>query len=564
MSAIQWTPELLTTVSAIIALLVGSLTTALIKNRKQVQLETQLELVTNSNEELFKAKTELEESTYQYQLANSKLTQKFEYLSASSELTEERLRAENIEYKQKLNELNERLEQSRERHSQAEIALKASVTSAASLEQRQQELRENVQQLQAKLETERTEAKLVSAELTELKTTLEQKEQHYKEQMAQLSETKQSLGKEFENLANKIFEEKGKTFSHTSQASIDALLKPFREQIDGFQKRVNEVHDTSLKGNTNLAAEIKKVLDVGLQMSQDATNLTSALKGDSQQRGAWGEAQLERTLEMSGLIKDTHYDVQSNFKDEQGNRKQTDYLIKLPDDKNIIIDSKVSLIAYDRAVSADTPEEYKLALNEHSKAVRRHIDDLASKNYTNLAGMHSPSFVLMFMPIEPAYIEVLKHEKDLFDYGYQKNIILVSHTTLIPILRTVSNLWMMERSNTEARELSDKAGDIYNQVCLVAERLAKLGNTLNTVSNHYNETVTGLVGKQGLYTKVQGFDQLSTRVNKTLPALEPTHIDFQTERLDLIAEPVLEPMKKPEDQAAPQEKLVGAPDITES
>src|SRR5690554_364238 len=166
MSAIQWTPELLAAASAIIALLVGSLTTALIKNRKQVQLETQLELVTNSNEELFKAKTELEESTYQYQLANSKLTQKFEYLSASSELTEERLRAENIEYKQKLNELNERLEQSRERHSQAEIALKASVTNAASLEKRQQELRESVQQLQEKLETERTEAKLVSAELT--------------------------------------------------------------------------------------------------------------------------------------------------------------------------------------------------------------------------------------------------------------------------------------------------------------------------------------------------------------------------------------------------------------
>src|SRR5690554_1142021 len=175
MSAIQWTPELLAAASAIIALLVGSLTTALFKNRKQVQLETQLELVTNSNEESFKAKTELEESTYQYQLANSKLTQKFEYLSASSELTEERLRAENIEYKQKLNELNERLEQSHERHSQAEIALKASVTSAASLEKRQQELRESVQQLQEKLETERTEAKLVSAELTELKTTLNKK-----------------------------------------------------------------------------------------------------------------------------------------------------------------------------------------------------------------------------------------------------------------------------------------------------------------------------------------------------------------------------------------------------
>ena len=400
-----------------------------------------------------------------------------------------------------------------------------------------------------------------SAELTELKTTLEQKEQHYKEQMAQLSETKQSLGKEFENLANKIFEEKGKTFSHTSQASIDAMLKPFREQIDGFQKRINEVHDSSLKGNTNLAAEIKKVLDVGLQMSEEATNLTSALKGDSQQRGAWGEAQLERTLEMSGLIKDTHYDVQSSFKDESGNRKQTDYLIKLPDEKNIIIDSKVSLVAYDRAVSAETPEQYQLALQEHSMAVRRHIDDLASKDYTSIAGMRSPSFVLMFMPIEPAYIEVLKHEKDLFDYGYKKGIVLVSHTTLIPILRTISNLWMMERSNKEARELSDKAGDIYNQVCLVAERLARLGRTLGTVSNHYNDTVTGLVGRAGLYSKVEGFEQLSARVNKTLPAVEPAHLEFQTERLALAAEPIKE--KKNADDNGKEQALI-EPDDSEA
>lgn len=553
MSAIQWTPELLAAASAIIALLVGSLTTALIKNRKQTQLETQLELANSSNQTLLEAKTELEKRSYQLQLSNSQLEQRLENVTINSQKTEQRLTAEAEENKHKIKEFNERLEQTRERHNQAEIALKASLTAASSLEKRQQELLHNLQQVQDKLDAERAESKLVSAELTELKTTLEQREQHFKEQMAQLSDTKQSLGKEFENLANKIFEEKGKTFSHTSQASIDALLKPFREQIDGFQKRVNEVHDSSLKGSTNLAAEIKKVLDVGLQMSQDATNLTSALKGDSQQRGAWGEAQLERTLEMSGLTKDTHYDVQSNFKDEQGNRKQTDYLIKLPDNKNIIIDSKVSLVAYDRAVSAETPEEYKLALNEHSKAVRRHIDDLASKDYTSLAGMHSPSFVLMFMPIEPAYIEVLKHEKDLFDYGYKKGIVLVSHTTLIPILRTVSNLWMMERSNTEAREISEKAGEIYNQVCLMAERLDKLGGSLTTASGHYNRAVTALVGQQGLYGKVERFNQLSTRVNKTLPAIEPAHMDFQTERLALVAEPITEPEKNIELNADKEE-----------
>lgn len=376
----------------------------------------------------------------------------------------------------------------------------------------------------------------LNADHTELKTTLSQREEHFQEQMAQLSDTKKSLTQEFENLANKIFEEKGKTFTTTSQASIDGLLKPFREQIEGFQKRINDVHDASLQGNTSLNGEIKKVLEIGLQMSKEANNLTSALKGDSQQRGAWGEAQLRRTLEMSGLIEEAHFEVQSSFKDAEGKSKQTDYLIKIPDGKHIIIDSKVSLNAYDRAVGAETPEAYQMAMIEHVKAVRKHIDDLASKDYTNLIGMRSPNFVLMFMPIEPAYIEAMKHNKDLFEYGYKKGIVLVSHTTLIPILRTVSNLWMIERSNAEAREISEKAGEIYNQVCLVAERIGKLGGTLNTASNHYNSAITALAGQQGLYGKIDRFSQLSAKVSKTLPALEPVHVDFQNERLSLIVE----------------------------
>lgn len=373
---------------------------------------------------------------------------------------------------------------------------------------------------------------------TELKTTLQKREEHFQEQMTQLSDTKKSLTQEFENLANKIFEEKGKTFTHTSQTSIDGLLKPFREQIEGFQKRINDVHDASQQGNTSLNGEIKKVLDIGLQMSKEANNLTSALKGDSQQRGAWGEAQLRRTLEMSGLIEEAHFEVQTAFKDAEGKSKQTDYLVKIPDGKHIIIDSKVSLNAYDRAVGAESPEAYQLAMADHIKAVRKHIDDLASKDYTNLVGMRSPNFVLMFMPIEPAYIEAMKNNKDLFEYGYKKGIVLVSHTTLIPILRTVSNLWMIERSNAEAREISEKAGEIYNQVCTVAERLGKLGGTLNTVSNHYNETVKALAGKQGLYGKVERFNKLSAKVSKTLPALEPAHMDFESERLSLIVEAI--------------------------
>ena len=367
----------------------------------------------------------------------------------------------------------------------------------------------------------------------------QQKDREFNQQrLQQFEESKKQLKIEFENLAGKILDEKAKALGQTSQSSIESLLKPFREQIEGFQKRVNDVHTESVKGNASLESEIKKVLEVGLKMGEDASNLTSALKGDSQQRGGWGEAQLERTLEMSGLVAGTHFEKQSAFKDVDGRRKQTDYLINVPGGKQMIIDSKVSLVAYDKVVAADTPEAQALALSEHANAVKRHIDDLSSKDYTNLIGVRSPSFVLMFMPIEPAYIEALKFEKNLFSYGYEKNIVLVSHTTLIPILRTVANLWMMERSNKEAREISEKAGDIFNQVCEVAIRLQKLGGSLGAAANHYNDTLTSLVGRQGLHGKVERFSQLSSKVSKSMPALEPLHKDLDHEKLELIIEPL--------------------------
>jgi DNA recombination protein RmuC len=404
------------------------------------------------------------------------------------------------------------------------------------------EKQHKLEELEVKLEEQRGRYDSLHSEHTKLQSTLDERQASHAREVDTFNKQKEELKKDFENLANKIFEEKGKTFTQTSQNSIDGMLKPFREQIEAFQKRVDTVHSESVKEGANLNAEIKKVLDVGMKMSADAHNLTSALKGDSQQRGAWGEAQLRRTLEMSGLIEEAHFEVQSSFKDADGKQKQTDYLIKLPGNKHIIIDSKVSMVAYDRAISAETPEAQTFAMNEHVKSVKKHIDDLSSKDYTNLVGMRSPDFVLMFMPIEPAYIDALKSNKDLFSYGYEKHIVLVSHTTLIPILRTVANLWVMENSNQEARELSEKAGEIYNQVCTVAERLSKLGGTLNTASTHYNNTVKALAGQQGLHGKVERFNKLSAKVSKSLPALEPAHMDFETERLSMIVEAIDEPI----------------------
>lgn len=378
----------------------------------------------------------------------------------------------------------------------------------------------------------------LSNELTQLKTTLTEKQANFEQQKRDIEEQKQQLKVEFSELANQILEEKSKSFSQSNKTELDSLLKPFKEQIDGFQKRVNEVHTESVKGQAGLSAELKKVLDIGVQMSDEANNLATALKGEKKTAGNWGEIQLERTLQLAGLVKGSHYETQDKYLDDEGNRRLPDFVIKLPDEKHIVIDSKVSLVAYDKAIAAESEAEVNLALDEHVGAVKNHIDDLHKKDYSNLVGMRSPSFVLMFMPIEPAYIEALKHKKDLFNYGYDKNVILVSHTTLMPILKTVANLWRIEQGNSEAREISERAGEIYNQVCVVAERLQKLGRTLSTVSNQYNDTVKGLAGKQGLAGKVERFSMLSNKVSKSMPQLEATHQDLEHERLELIAEKV--------------------------
>jgi len=594
MQASQWTTDIIiiTTVLAVASALLGYFAAALRQGRQLSQLTAQLEQSHTAQASVIAEKAALTEQlkvaegrSHELQVAESKLNAQLQ--SAFENVT--RLNTEQQQSRDVIAAVQLKLEDANREHHEAAKRLDTVQAEGRALQERVTDLRDRLEKAQTSndqmqadrdrlkdelanegkrakaLETSErdvreqlSEAKQtlieraqalnalqerfgeLSSEHTELKTTLQKREEHFQEQMLQLADTRKSLTQEFENLANKIFEEKGKTFTQTSQTSIDGMLKPFRDQIEGFQKRINDVHDASLQGNTSLNAEIKKVLDIGLKMSSEANNLTSALKGDSQQRGAWGEAQLRRTLEMSGLVEEAHYEVQSAFKDAEGKSKQTDYLIKIPDGKHMIIDSKVSLIAYDRAVSAKTPEEHQLAMVEHAKSVRRHIDDLASKDYTNLIGMRSPSFVLMFMPIEPAYIEAMKHNKDLFEYGYKKGIVLVSHTTLIPILRTVSNLWMLERSNADAREISEKAGEIYNQVCIVAERLSKLGGSLNTASNHYNGTVKALAGQQGLYGKVERFDKLSAKVSKTLPQLEPVHMDFEAERLSLIVEAIEE------------------------
>ena len=366
----------------------------------------------------------------------------------------------------------------------------------------------------------------------------EEREQSLKQQIAQFEANRQVLRTEFENLSREFLAARDKELRENNRDSVSALLKPLGEKIDGFQHRVNQVHGDMERNTAALSEQIRSLKDVGLAMSSEATNLTRALKGDKKLVGNWGEAQLERTLELAGLRSGEHYDSQASFRDESGQRHLPDFVVYLPGNKHLVIDSKVSLVDYEAAVSADTDGEREQYLARHGQAVKAHIDRLSDKEYAQLPGLGSPDFVLMFMPVEPAYIEVMKHHRELFSYGYQRGVVMVSHTTLMPILRTVSNLWMLERSSAEAREISDSAGDIFNAVCLVAERLQGLGSTLQTVNRKYNDTVTAIAGRQGLHRKVERFQAISQKASRQFPdQLEPLATDNDVHQLGTLVEP---------------------------
>lgn len=402
-------------------------------------------------------------------------------------------------------------------------------------------LRERLDETRLSLQSREQALQIANQHLGELEKDFAALSATHAEKMAgqatlqqSLEQTGQRLRTEFQNLANQILEEKGRSLSQHSQTTLDALLKPFREQVQGFQQRINEVHAESIKGHATLGAEIRQVLEVGLKMSAEANTLAGALKGEKKTLGNWGEIQLEQTLQAAGLMPGDHYDTQVRLRDASGAAFLPDFIVKLPDNKHLVLDSKVSLVDYDRAVAATSEEARQQALDAHVKAVRHHMDDLSRKDYSQLIGLKSPDFVLMFLPIEAAYMAALQHQPDLFNHGYQRHVIMVSHTTLMPILKTVANLWRVARSNEEAHKLSALAGDIYNQVVVVAESLRKLGDTLGAAGNHYNRTVTALVGKQGLYGKTQRFTDLSVKASKNMPNLVPLEVDLLQERLEIV------------------------------
>lgn len=389
-------------------------------------------------------------------------------------------------------------------------------------------LQANIKELESELKLLDDEKDHLAKQLVALSTQLDLQQQYKEQQEQQTEQQLQELSRNFELLSKRFLDEKGQLLLERNQGSLEQVLKPFRERLDYFQQRINELHGQSLQGHSVISEQIKQLLNAGLQIGEEAQALTRALKGDKKALGNWGELQLELALQHAGLEKNRHYKTQVTFRTEDGQRMLPDLLLYLPDDKEIIVDSKVSLVDYQAAVEAAEDEvQVQQYLLRHVRAVRNHVDDLSAKNYSQLPGLNTPGFVLLFMPIEAAFIAALKTDDTLYNYAYTKNVILTSPTTLLPLLKTVAYLWMRSDSHEQALALGDEAMAIYNQAALVAQHMVKLGQTLDTSTRQFNQMARSFAGQQGVVTKLERFNRLSAKAAKEMP--EVRELDLKTE-----------------------------------
>lgn len=385
----------------------------------------------------------------------------------------------------------------------------------------------NLDDLTKVLASKETELGELRSDLTDLRTQIaELNTSALKDQEAlanerrQIEENQKALRHEFENLANQIFETKSAQFNAQSQLGLTNLLTPLKEQLDSFRLRVDQVHTENVQGHTSLKGELDRLRELNQQVTQEATNLTRALKGDKKVQGTWGEEKVELLLEQAGLRKDIEYSREKNYKDEDGNNLRPDFVVNLPEGKHIIIDSKVSLVSYSAYVAAESPEERQVHLAAHIAALRNHIRTLSEKNYPDLVGMGSPDFTFLFIAIEPAYLVAAEHSPALFQEAYEKRIAIVTATTLFPVLRVVSNLWTIQKQNQFTRQLADQAGKVHDKLAVFITKMMKLGNQIETAQKTFKDSFDSLKdGRGSLVKTVEKFSELGAKVSKKLPAL---------------------------------------------
>ncbi|MCW7554819.1 DNA recombination protein RmuC [Endozoicomonas gorgoniicola] len=366
-----------------------------------------------------------------------------------------------------------------------------------------------------RIEVERENRSEAEQAVRELRTRLEVQQQHHEKTIKELEGNRETQKQAFHHIASEILETKGKLFSQQHQERLDTLLKPFKEQLGDFRNKVEQAQQADIEGRAALKQQLETLHSLNQRITDEAGNLARALKGDKKLQGNWGELQVEKILESSGLIKGEEYEREANFKDDEGQNKRPDFVVYLPEGKHLIIDSKVSLVDYMAYVNAENDDERQSALSRHILSIRNHIKSLGDKDYPNLAGVKTPDFVFMFMPVEPAFIAAFQHDQKLFNDAFEQNIVVVTPTTLLATLRTVANLWTIERQNANARKLADRAGLVYDKLRVFVEKMEKLDTQLTTARNTYDEAMNTLKqGRGNLISQTNEFVALGVRVKK--------------------------------------------------
>ncbi|MDO8722125.1 MAG: DNA recombination protein RmuC [Syntrophales bacterium] len=368
--------------------------------------------------------------------------------------------------------------------------------------------------------TQKTEVieKLLAANAT-LEANLKNERIATTEKINILKESESRLKTEFENLANRIFEDKGKVMTDQNSERITGLLQPFKEQLESFRQRVDEVHNKDTEHSSKLLEQIRQLQELSNKVSDEANNLATAIKGESKRQGDWGELILERIFEACGLERGREYDVQVSMRAEDGSLKRPDFIVYLPGNKGVIIDSKVSLTAFERYSNVDEDTLKAGALNEHLQSVRRHVSELKAKDYSHLLGNKTLDFVIMCIPLEPAYQTALCADANLL-YDFAKtNVVITGPTTLMITLKLIAQIWRREHENRNAEIIADKAGRMYDQVVLICESMIDAQKKLGSASEAFDLTLKRLKdGKGNLVGRVEEIRRLGAKVNKQLPA----------------------------------------------
>lgn len=438
----------------------------------------------------------------------------------SLQMERETLSQQNISLTEQLADKQGQLETSERQIHQLRTELSAAQIDNASLSSQLKQLpalENKIQEKEQALKEAHEAASRLETRMAEITTRAQSETKHHAEQITLLNESKEKLKQEFSHLANEIFEQKQQRFQEQSQQSIHALLDPFNKQIEQFRKRVDDIHTKDAEGRSQLLTQLSMLKDMNSQLNKQADDLTKALKGDKKLQGNWGELQIERILESSGLQKGREFEREPNYKDGEGNNFRPDFIIHLPDGKHIIVDSKVSLNAYQQAVTADDESARELAIRDHVNATRTHIRSLSEKNYPGLSGINAPDFVLMFMPVESAFIAAFEADPKLFNEAFERHIVVVTPTTLLATLRTVANLWVLERQNENAKELYSLAGKIYDKVAVFSRKMEKLGGQISTADKTFHDAMNSLTeGRGSMMSYVKRLKDIGAPTSKQL------------------------------------------------